>query len=197
MLSLVAAAVLASSLPPPPLLEADVPLPKRRGGPHLGLTFDVGLPEGAGTSLTFGPWRWLRLSAGPAFNGAQVGLRGGVALVPLQTFLRPTLSVHAGTFPEGDAQGTVRFISGDSSFQQPLLSRVSYDYVSAQAGVEIGSATGTSFFLRGGVSRTTVRLPGFEDALRSALGNPDATARAPVISLTTPSVQLGLSISIL
>lgn len=204
MLSLLLVATLAAAPSPdtrfsaPPLIEADVQATSSGSGDrHLGLTADVGAPEGVGLTLTFGPWRWLRLSAGPAWNGASVGVRGGVMLVPLRTFVRPTLSAHAGFFPQGDGQGVVRLVTGDQAFSQPLLSRVAYDFVSAQIGVEIGSPTGTSLFLRVGMSRTVVQLGGFEEAAQAAFSDASLTVRAAKVVLLTPSLQLGLTFSLL
>ncbi|MGA9520138.1 MAG: hypothetical protein WBV82_01660, partial [Myxococcaceae bacterium] len=135
---------------------------------------------------------WVRISAGPAYNGAAAGVRGGLTVIPFQWPVRPTLSVSAGHFPEGDARGLMRLVSGAGFPGDQVLSRLQYDYASAQLGLEIGSARGASFTLRGGLSRVHVRLPGFEEAARVALADPELTASVPEADLLVPSLQLGL-----
>lgn len=181
------------ALSTPPLLEADVPL---KTFARVGISVDAGLPEGIGAELTVRPFSWLSLQLGAASNGAAAGVRGGVVFAPLRTFLRPTLSVHAGHFVEGDGNHVVRFFGGDDAFSSPLLSRLRYDYASAHLGVELGPPNGTSVFIRGGMSRVLLRLGGFEEAARQALADDSLTARAPTITLHAPSLQLGLTVFI-
>ena len=202
MLSVAAIALLAStlaadpaSLPVPSLVAADVRAAPSSPTSHLGLQVDVGLPHGAGAALSFGPWRWLRLEVGAAHNGAAAGVRGGLTVAPLRSFIRPTLSAQAGTFPKGDIRPFARSLGAGQMFDSSFFSSVQYDFLSAQLGVEVGAPAGTSFFLRAGLSRATARFLAAQDAIREASGDPNATAQPLVLNVNIPSLQLGLSVS--
>ena len=191
MHAFVLASILAASAPP--LVEADVPLASPRSTQaHYGVSLELGAPSGAAVSLNWRPFSWATLQVGAAHNGAAPGIHGGISFSPWRTFLRPNLSLSGGAFAAGDAQQLVRFFTGNPDFTAPILSKLEYDYASAHLGVEIGPPDGASFFLRGGISRTWARLGGFEDQLRASTGDSTLAANAPAITLTTPSLQLGV-----
>lgn len=175
-------------------MEADVPLAPRHA--WFGVVMEAGAPSGVGVGMAWRPFSWLQLVAGPSHNGAAIGARAGIVLAPFRTFVRPTLSAHAGYFPEGDAQGLARFITGDDALDVPVLTRLQYDYTSAQLGVELGAKEGTSFFLRGGMSRTVARLGGFEAQARKLTGRSSLSASTPTVTLITPCFALGLSVAL-
>ena len=183
MLWLVTSALLASSP------TTDVAAPR----PHLGIQLDVGFPGGASAAVAFYPLRWLRFELGGAHNLAATGVRGGLTLSPLSTAVRPTLSLHAGHFPRGDLRPIGRAVGAGDPLDSSLLSSVQYDFFTAQLGMEIGSPTGVSGFVRAGIGRATARFPATEDALREASGDPSVTARPLVLSLFVPSIQVGIS----
>lgn len=158
---------------------------------RLSLAFDVGAPEGAGASISFAAFPFLRLQLGVAYNAIAPGMRGGVTLVPFATFVRPTLSLHAGHFEPGDASKVASVFSDNAITRSPLLDQLQYDFVSAHLGVEIGRANGPSFFLRGGFSRATVRLGGFGSFVQT-LNESSASTAIPTLTVAAPSVQLGL-----
>jgi hypothetical protein len=160
--------------------------------PQLGLQVDVGVPDGAGAALTLTPWQWLRLDLGAAHNGAVVGIRGGVTLAPFATFIRPTLSLHAERFPEGDLRAFARALGTSDGVATSLLSSVQYDLLTAHAGLELGSPSGVSLFLRAGIGRATARFPEAQAALRDAFADPTLTSRPVILKLLAPSIQVGL-----
>ncbi|MBX5481901.1 MAG: hypothetical protein IRZ16_08705 [Myxococcaceae bacterium] len=182
------------TLSPPPLTEAETPSPKAPERAWFGLVFDAGAPSGAGVSLAWRPLSWLQLEVGGATNGMAPGARAGLVLSPLRTFVRPTLSLHAGQFAVGDAQPWVRWVMADESFRAPLLDDLRYDYAAALLGLELGAPDGLSFFLRGGISRTTIVLGGLEAQLRELSGDESLTATTPTLEVIAPSLQLGAEI---
>jgi hypothetical protein len=150
------------SYSPPPMVEADVPLPPPPPSmAHLGLLLDAGLPDGAGASLTFLPTPWLRLHAGVLTNAVSTGFRGGVTLAPFHSGITPIFSLEAGHFLDGDANQSIRMITQDVSFQSSALTRFGYDFANAQVGFEVGPPDRWAFYVKGGVSyvRTSQVIP--------------------------------------
>lgn len=125
--------------------------------PHVGVMADVGVPDGASSSLVVRPLRHVRFHGGIGYNLVSTGWRGGLTLLALTGTATPTLSVDYGHYAEGDANQLARMFSGDPSYSSSYLERVGYDYVNAHVGFELGSAR-TRFYLRAGVSRVTTDL---------------------------------------
>lgn len=194
MLSSLLALTLAAAPPAEQTALFTPPAPKVM---RLGVAVDVGVPEGTGASLAFAPVSFVRLQFGPAFNGAAPGVRAAATLAPFRTFVRPTLSAHAGHFEPGDARKLASTFSDHPMTRSPLLDQLQYDYLSAHLGLEIGAPRKVSFFIRGGVSRTHVRFGGFGGFLRQELQDLSTTAEPATLSITAPSLQLGLLIPIL
>lgn len=147
---------------------------------------DVGAPEGLGAAIGWRPFQLLRVHGGVATNGFALGARGGLSAILLPGGLRPTVTVAAGHFLDGDARAVFRTVLPDARASDRLLSAVGWSFVSAQVGLELGNPQGTSFFVRGGLSRTTLRF--------AALGGTSAgdVPLAPKIIVQSPSVQLGV-----
>lgn len=125
--------------------------------PHVGVMADVGVPDGASTSLVVRPLRHVRFHGGIGYNLVSTGWRAGGTLLPFSGRATPTLSVDYGHYAAGDANQLARMFSGDPSYSSSYLGRVGYDYINAHAGIELGSAR-TRFYLRAGVSRVTSDL---------------------------------------
>lgn len=185
------ASLLTCVLASTPLAVSDSSVESTTERARLALTFDVGVPEGAGPSVAFAVLPMLRLQVGVAYNAIAPGIRGGAMLTPFASFVRPTLSVHAGHFEPGDARGLVEAFSDSAFARSPLLNRLQYDFVSGHLGVEVGRQSGTFFFVRGGLSRSTLRLGGFGSFLQQAFADPSASAVTPTLTVTAPSLQLG------
>lgn len=157
--------------------------------PFLGVTLDVGAPDGANVALVAQPLRSIRLEAGAGYNAIAPCARGGVSLVPLSTFVRPVAAVHVGRCQEGDANPLARTASGDPTYSSEMLERVGYDYATARVGLELGGER-VAFFLHAGATRLTgnVRDASTEDAMASAS---ITFTQDPTVTLTTLSARLG------
>lgn len=149
---------------------------------------DAGVPDGAHGSLVLSARHWLRLHAGAGYNGASVGLRGGVSILPFDLVVQPALIVEAGRYFEGDANPLMRTLLGDDSYHNDALSRIGYDYVNAHVGIEVGSRA-VRFFIHGGYSYVATSLRD-ADAL---FGDGSLHfARAPRATGLIPSARLGV-----
>jgi len=155
--------------------------------PILGVQLDVGVPEGAAASLAVRPWHWLRFHGGMMYNTVSLGVEGGVSLIPFYSWITPALTLEAGRFFPGDANGMARRISGNSTLNSPLLRNVGYTFGSAYLGLEIGSPKSLCFFLRGGVSYVESSLSGLKEQIGGNVEASDLKLRGVV-----PSAKLGL-----
>ena len=181
----------AVGMAPPPLVEAAVPLPATsRALPRLGVMVDVGLPDGAGASLLYRPLPGLRLAVGGMTNAVSAGLRAGLTLEPLRTFVRPSLTLEGGHYFEGNANAVARRVSGDPSFDSQLLERFSYDFANAHLGLEIGAARRLSFFLHAGVSRVWLDVANVSETLQRATQT-GWSAQPVHVQLNSVSAKLG------
>jgi hypothetical protein len=105
---------------------------------------------------------------------------------------RPTLSLGAGRFAEGNASRIIQWLVPGLGEETFALARVAHDFVDAHVGFEIGSPTGASFFLRGGLSRNVLHLPALRELLSSATADSASLPSSATMTVTTPSAQLGL-----
>lgn len=187
-----AAAVLVLALVAPVARAAAEPLPR------IGVMADVGLPDGGTAALVVRPLALVRLSAGVSHNLIGPGLRGAVTLVPLPTWITPTLSVSYGHYFERDATSTARSVSGDPMLSSPALEKVGYDYADAHLGLELGRRRVT-FYLHGGLTRMTGHVRNLDQTTGAADGSGDVSVsftRDPAVTLTTLSARLGLVVYI-
>lgn len=186
LLALTASAEGGIPEPATPAAEPSLAEPARPPAPPsrtwLGLGVDAGIPNAAGASLLLKPWSWLRLHGGLAYDVIGRGYRGGITLVPAQWFVAPTLDLSAGRFTSGDARSLAK---GGGAGQQALLSRLTYDFASAQAGLELGSQRRFALFVRAGVSFLRSRARG-EDVSAFAAEK----VRTPGTSIRTGDVRL-------
>jgi hypothetical protein len=157
-------------------------------GTHLGLQLDAGVPSGAAASLVARPWKLLRLDAGLAWNALAYGVKGGVTLVPFHWWLTPTLGIEGGHFGPGDAG---RFASGSCAAAQQILSRVGYDYLLADLGLEIGGQNRFVFFLRAGLANLYPSVRDVNAAMQAANPSVRMTAADPTIRARIPAARLG------
>ena len=81
-----------------------------------------------------------------------------MSLVPLRTWMSPTLVVDAGRFFPRDANPAFERLSGEPS-SVAMLDHFGYDFASAHVGLELGRAWAT-FYLHGGVSYLRSHLSG-------------------------------------
>lgn len=155
--------------------------------PFLGALFDVGLPDAVNVGVVYRPFHWLRVHAGPSYNVASFGLRGGVSLIPFDYWFSPSLVIEGGHFFDGDLSGTMENVLGVDASDVP--DTLTYTYGNAHLGLEFGSPDFT-FYVRGGFSLIDANLkPGEVD--RNATFRFEDTVHLSVIS---PSAKLGFAI---
>jgi hypothetical protein len=167
---------------------------------ELGVSADVGVPDGGTAAVSLSPIDLVRVHAGVSHNLVSPGVRAGLTLVPLQTWIRPTLSLDLGHYWEGDANPMARRISGDESIDSAALKRFNYDYVNAHLGLELGRSWGT-FYLHAGLSRITSTAHDLDDeimsdAASSGSGSADGDttvtfSKDPTVTAWTPSARIG------
>lgn len=184
------------AISPPPLVEAEAARPAATPPEpallRVGVLVDVGIPDGAGASLVLKPAAWLRVQAGALGNGVGSGVRVGLVLAPLDWPVRPTLSVEAGRYFDGDAAWVLG--DGASAALKSFLSRVSYDFAEGQLGLEFGSKR-FAFFLRGGLAYVDISVPNVSQLLSgqaASAAGPAAHIRSPL-----PSAKLGFVLFLL
>jgi hypothetical protein len=166
-------------------------------GPRIGVMTDLGVPDGATASLMVQPVGPIRLSAGAGHNGVSPGVRGELTLVPLSSWITPTLSVSYGRYFERDANPLVRRVLGDPTFSSPMLEQVGYDYADAQLGLELGGRH-VRFYLHGGVTQVTSQVHNLSSATGGDAGQVSITfTQDPAVSLRTLSARVGLIFYIL
>lgn len=119
----------------------------------FGLMLDAGAPDGVQAALVVRPWSWLRIEAGGGYNLVSPGARGAITLIPIDTVLRPTLTVEAGRYFGGDLSKVNMIVAlGDSK-----ETRVAYDWGSALLGIELDWGGG-AFFIQGGVTKVLAKM---------------------------------------
>ena len=162
--------------------------------PVLGVMTGIGLPDGATASIVVRPVRPLRVELGAASNYVSPGVRAGVTWIPLASWATPTLGASYGHFFERDANAAVRQITGDATFDSPLLSRFGYDFAAARVGVELGRQRFT-FFLHAGITRVTGQIHNIaqasNDAAQTSGSMVTVTSTDPNVTVWTASVDLG------
>ncbi len=157
----------------------------------LGLALDGGFPDGVALAALYRPVRPLRVDAGLTYNMIGFGVRGGATFVPFRWSLAPVLRAEYGHAFAGDATGLVGRFTALTPAEQILLRSVSYDYASAQLGLEIGASDRLVFFVRGGLAWFWTTLQDFQAAAQAA--NPSVTSASdPKVSGTVPTATLGL-----
>ncbi|MBN1206808.1 MAG: autotransporter outer membrane beta-barrel domain-containing protein [Myxococcaceae bacterium] len=157
----------------------------------LGVMLDVGAPDGVGVSAVLRPLQWLRINAGLTTNTLSLGLRGGLSLVPLSSFISPSLNVDFGHYLDAKYNDLVDRL-GNLPLQTDLpVENVGFNYLGASLGLEIGKPERFSFFLRVGLAHGSMTINEAEALLRDVTGDPDITAQPLTFRFTTPSVKLG------
>lgn len=106
--------------------------------PFFGVVLDVGFPDGAAAGIVVMPLSFLRLQLAGLTNGLGTGVRIGAALVAFPTWVvRPTLGVDGGYTFGGVGAWLLGYVSDETL--KTALSKVSVGFVTAHAGLELGS----------------------------------------------------------
>lgn len=161
----------------------------------LGVMADAGVPDGAMGALQVRPLDWLRLHLGAGTNTVSLGYRLGATVIPFGW--GPSLSLEAGHFRDGNANGLVRSVVGYNDEVKSLFDRVGYTFYNAQLGFELGRGN-FQFFIHGGFSFLRATLPGAAEALMKSSANNDPSTtitlrQDPIVRVWTPSVKLGVA----
>jgi len=159
--------------------------------PRWGVMLDVGAPDGLGASGVVKPLPWLRLNAGLTTNTISLGVRGGVSLLPLSTFVAPSLNVEAGHYLGGDYNKVIERFGGTASEGSALIRDVSYNYASASLGLNVGPADNWTLFLNVGLSYWAFSVNDMEEFLQDSANDPDITSTPLNVRFTSPSLKLG------
>ena len=160
-----------------------------------GLLVEGGFPEGLAASVVFRPVPEVRLWAGPAWNYLGWGVHGGVTVIPWHMGLSPFLSFGGGRFFSADAT----FLSGSSGVPEevePLLSNVSYDFLNARVGIEIGTRDAFAITIAAGLSYVSLDAKGTTTTPVDMGGGTTATVTFtdPHLRGTIPSASVGVQL---
>jgi len=164
-----------------------------------GVMLDVGAPDGIMTSFVFRPLAQARVHAGLGYNAVSPGLRLGGEYLPFGW--GPSLGFAYGHYFEGDANGLVAAIAGDSDDAKELLKSIGYDYINLRVGMEFGGDRFT-FFVRGGVSWVHMTIHHFDSLLEppdDGVANGNTTIRItrdPVLNAFAPTLNLGFIVQL-
>ena len=186
-----------ATLPPTQTLTATPDAIKAESLPAIGVMVDAGLPDGMNGALIYRPTSWLRTHAGGGYNMISTGVRGGVALIPFGS--GPSLTLEAGHYFDGNANGLAKKFAGASYKDNALLERIGYTYANAHLGLEFGSERVT-FYIHGGMSYVRATVHNVDTVIQqqandSGLGGSDTTVSVkqdPIVKAWTPSAKLGL-----
>jgi hypothetical protein len=160
---------------------------------RFGLVVDAGFPDGVGLGAMARPWRFVRVDAGVTYNVLAFGLRGGVTFVAPTGAVAPLLRLEIGHTFAADATGVASWFATLDARERLLLASVSYDYGSAQIGLELRTSQRTAFFVRAGLAYATAPVNGFEGALQTF--NP-ANTGAGSVHATAPTASLGYAVEL-
>jgi hypothetical protein len=148
----------------------------------LGLSIDAGAPDGAGFNLIYRPWKYVRFGGGLLYNYFGMGVSGSVTVAPYY-WIAPALTLEAGKYFQSDYGAK---ISGASDGAKPYLKQVGYTYLNAMVGLELGAPNRFVFFVRGGLSKTSLDVH-IDNSTFST-----STSDVYVKSMKDPSATLGI-----
>lgn len=186
------APALAQDAAPTPPPEASTEAAADSGSAlKLGAMLDVGAPDGVGVSLVLRPAPWLRLNGGVTTNTLSLGVRGGISLVPLSTFVSPSLNLDVGHYFDASYNTLVTRFGGASLESSVPIEDVGYNYGGASVGLEIGKPDRFSFSLKVGLAHGSMVIQDAEALLRDVTKDPELTAKPLTFRFTTPSLKLG------
>ncbi|RYZ39292.1 MAG: hypothetical protein EOO71_20630 [Myxococcaceae bacterium] len=162
------------------------------GNKHtLGLLVDAGAPHGIGVSAVLKPAKWVRLQAGPTTNTLSFGLRGGVSILPLDTFIAPSLNAEVGHYFGSEYSEVLDWLGRDPSTTSQAIRDVTYNYVTGSVGLEVGANSRFNFFLNVGLSYVALTVPDPTPLIQDAANDDTVTSGPLHVRATIPSVKLG------
>lgn len=171
--------------------------------PILGVMTDVGIPDGVNASLVVRPRKWIRGYAGGGTNTVAKGWRAGLSYIPFGS--GPSCSMEYGSFAEGNANGIVGRLAGDTWESNAILERIGYRYANAHVGLDFGGKH-FMFFVHGGISRVWSTVHNMDAVIRNnakvtdpyVTGSTQVSVRQdPTIKATGSSLKVGLIVFLL
>lgn len=160
----------------------------------IGAQLDVGVPEGLGLSAVLRPVPVVRLHGGVLTYGGAAGLRGGVTIAPWSFAFTPTFTAEGGHLFTGAPGGAAESFVAPAKLPDDMIESLSYDFFSAQLGVEIGAPDHFVFFIRAGLSWVDALLHGTRADISGGKGTTFLDPGEIKLNLTMPSVKLGLAV---
>jgi hypothetical protein len=160
---------------------------------RFAILVDAGVPDGFGLSLAFRPLRWVRLEVGVLENTVSPGIRGGATLIPFNFWITPTLTLEAGRYFSGNANGLAQKLSHNPSLNSPLLQDFNYEYGNAHLGLELGSSR-FAVYLHGGLTYLVSTVRNVQLALQQNTGDASIQAKDGKVTYRGPSAKLGFLI---
>jgi hypothetical protein len=173
----------------PPAPEVSAPGAGDKLG--LGVMLDVGAPDGVGFSAVVRPIQWLRINAGLTTNSLSLGVRGGISLVPLSSFVAPSINLDLGHYFNTNYNDLIDRFGGNPLKTTVPIQDVGYNYGGASLGLEIGKPDRFSVSLHVGLAHGSLTIDDAEQLLRDVTSDPTITAKPLTLRFTTPSVKLG------
>jgi hypothetical protein len=168
--------------------QASNPSPDKFG---LGVMLDAGAPDGVGVSVVVRPVHWLRINGGPTTNTLSLGVRGGISLIPLSTFISPSINLEVGHYFNTNYNKLVDRLGGIPLQTTVPIEDVGFNYGGAGLGLEIGKPERFSVYLHVGLTHGSTVIQDAEKLLQNVTNDPDITAKPLNLRFTTPSLKLG------
>lgn len=157
----------------------------------LGVMLDAGAPDGVGVSAVVRPVHWLRINGGLTTNTLSLGVRGGISLLPLSTFISPSINLDVGHYFNTNYNKLIDRLGGIPLQTTVPIEDVGFNYGGASLGLEIGKPDRFSFYLHVGLTHGSMVIEDAEKLLQDVTNDPDITAKPLNLRFTTPSVKLG------
>ena len=124
----------------------------------LGVSSDVGMPDGLNLGLVLAPADWMRLGASIGTNSASLDYRGGLSIVPVGW--GPSFTLEAGHCNTAATTSVIRAFFTVPSWVRSYVQQLGYTYVNAHLGFDYRIG-GLILFVHGGYTYLTgtIRSP--------------------------------------
>lgn len=123
----------------------------------VGVTTDVGVPDGFMAGVIVRPLSHVRMHAVAGHNSLSPGVRAGLRFDADSASVSPFLAAELGYYFDGDAQAWTRSLAEDAGLDGAELQTVSYTFYNLHLGMRFGDRD-KAFFIQGGASRVNTHL---------------------------------------
>jgi hypothetical protein len=156
----------------------------------VGLSTDIGMPDGANLGLIVAPFSWTRLGASVGTNSASLGYRGSLSLIPMGW--GPSFTFEAGHCNLANTNGVLRTFFSVPTWVEPYVQQIGYTYLNAHVGFDY-SFGGVTVFVHGGYSYLAATLRSPQPVVIESVTNTTvAFTRDGDVQAYTWSAKLGL-----